>query len=108
VNFIITQRTLEKSSTIINLVAIPSYTSQVLGVPSRLFGKSGRLVDEAVVLRKNDLDNWEDINGIILWPIISRFGIKRPDIVATKKVEACLVAFIAVCTFAPEILSKST
>lgn len=41
----------------------------------------------------------EDIKGVIQWPIRSRFGIKGPTIVNTKKCQACLVAFNAVCIY---------
>jgi hypothetical protein len=58
------------------------------GVLSKLFRKVARLVDEAMVLHKNNFDKREDINGIIQWPIISRFGIKRLAIVETEKAQA--------------------
>jgi hypothetical protein len=44
---------------------------------SNVLTKVARLVDEAMVLRKNDLDKREDVEGIIQWSIISRFDIKN-------------------------------
>jgi hypothetical protein len=43
---------------------------------SNILTKVARLVDEVMVLHKNDLDKRENIKGIIMWPIISHFGIK--------------------------------
>jgi hypothetical protein len=58
-----------------------------------------KLVDETMVRCKNDLDGREDINGIIQWPIRSRFGIKRPTIVKTEEAQACLVVCNAVHSY---------
>jgi hypothetical protein len=44
---------------------------------SNVLTKVARLVDEAMVLHKNDLDKREDVEGIIQWSIISRFDIKN-------------------------------
>ncbi|KAL5668389.1 hypothetical protein ACJX0J_020610, partial [Zea mays] len=38
-----------------------------------------QLVDEAVVLRKNDLDNWEDINGIIFGKLTNEQIVEVQD-----------------------------
>jgi hypothetical protein len=87
-SFIIKRRLLKKSSTIIYLVDIPSHTSQMTDVLSRLFGKKvATLMDEAIVLRKNDLDKREDIND------------KRLAIMETEEAQACLVAFNVVCSY---------
>jgi hypothetical protein len=48
---------------------------------------------------KNDLDKRGDIRDLIQSPIRSRFGIKRPTIMNTKKSQACLVAFNAMCIY---------
>jgi hypothetical protein len=50
-------------------------------------------LDEAVVLRENDLKKREGIKEIIQRPIVSCFGIKRPTVVVTEEAQACLVAF---------------
>jgi hypothetical protein len=48
---------------------------------------------------KNDLSDREDVRGIIQRPIWSRFGIRRPSIASGNEVQACLMAFNAVCTY---------
>jgi hypothetical protein len=48
---------------------------------------------------KNDLNQREDVKGIIQRPIWSRFGIRRPSIAAGNEVQACLMAFNTVCTY---------
>jgi hypothetical protein len=48
---------------------------------------------------KNDLSEWEDVEGIIQRPIRSRFGIRRSSIAIGNKVQACLMAFNTVCTY---------
>jgi hypothetical protein len=48
---------------------------------------------------KNDLDQREDIRGIIQRPIWSRFGIKRPSVALENDVQACQMAFNTICTY---------
>jgi hypothetical protein len=48
---------------------------------------------------KNDLVEKEDVKDIIQHPIQSCFGIRRPSIVNSDKAQACLVAFITVCSY---------
>jgi hypothetical protein len=48
---------------------------------------------------KNDLNQREDVRGIIQRPIWSRFGIRRPSIAIGNEVQACLMAFNTVCTY---------
>ena len=48
---------------------------------------------------KNDLNQREDVRGIIQRPIWSRFGIRRPSIAIGNEVHACLMAFNTVCTY---------
>ena len=48
---------------------------------------------------KNELSEREDVRGIIECPIWSRFGIGRSSIAIGNEVQACLMAFNAVCTY---------
>jgi hypothetical protein len=48
---------------------------------------------------KNDMNQREDVKGIIQHPIWSCFGIRRPSIAIGNKVQACLMAFNTVCTY---------
>jgi hypothetical protein len=48
---------------------------------------------------KNDLNEREDVRGIIQRPIQSCFGIRRPSIASGNKVQSCLMAFNTVCTY---------
>jgi hypothetical protein len=48
---------------------------------------------------KNDLNQREDVRGIIKRPIWSRFGIRRPSIEFGNEVQACLMAFNTVSTY---------
>ena len=48
---------------------------------------------------KNDLDQREDIRGIIQRPIWSRFGIRRPSAALRNDVQACQMAFNTICTY---------
>jgi hypothetical protein len=48
---------------------------------------------------KNDLNQREDVKGIIQRPIWSRFGIRRPPIALGNDVQACEAAFNTVCTY---------
>jgi hypothetical protein len=48
---------------------------------------------------KNDLNQREDVRGIIQRPIWSRFGIRRPSIALGNEVQACLMAFNTICTY---------
>jgi hypothetical protein len=48
---------------------------------------------------KNDLDQKEDVRGIIQRPIWSRFSIRRPSIAIRNEVQACLMAFNTVFTY---------
>jgi hypothetical protein len=48
---------------------------------------------------KNDLKSREDIKEIIMRPIWSRFGLRRPKVEIDDTVEACQRAFSTVCSF---------
>jgi hypothetical protein len=48
---------------------------------------------------KNDLKAREDIKEVIMRPIWSRFGLRRPKIEIDETVEACQRAFSTVCSF---------
>jgi hypothetical protein len=48
---------------------------------------------------KNDLNQREDVRGIIQCPIWSRFDIRRPSIATGNEVHTCLMAFNTVCTY---------
>jgi hypothetical protein len=48
---------------------------------------------------KNDLDQTEDIRGIIQRPIWSRFGIRRPLAALRNDVQACQTTFNTICTY---------
>jgi hypothetical protein len=48
---------------------------------------------------KNDLKEREDIKEVIMCPIWSRFGLRRPKIEIDETVEACQRAFSTVCSF---------
>jgi hypothetical protein len=48
---------------------------------------------------KNDLNQRENVRGIIQRPIWSRFGIRRPSIATGNEVQACLMAFHTVCSY---------
>jgi hypothetical protein len=48
---------------------------------------------------KNDLNQREDVRGVIQRPIWSRFGIRRPSIATGNEVQACLMAFNTICTY---------
>jgi hypothetical protein len=48
---------------------------------------------------KNDLNQREDVRGIIQHPIWPHFGIRRPSITIGNEVQACLIAFNTVCTY---------
>jgi hypothetical protein len=48
---------------------------------------------------KNDLKTREDIKEIIMRPIWSRFGLRRPKVEIDDVVEACQKAFSIVCSF---------
>jgi hypothetical protein len=48
---------------------------------------------------KNDLNQREDVRGIIQHPIWSRFGIRRPSIAIGNQMQACLMAFNTICTY---------
>jgi hypothetical protein len=48
---------------------------------------------------KNDLNQREDVRGIIQRPIWSRFGIRRPSIAIGNEVQACLMTFNTICTY---------
>jgi hypothetical protein len=48
---------------------------------------------------KNDLDQREDIRGIIQHPIWSCFGIRRPSVALGNDVQACQMAFNTICTY---------
>ena len=48
---------------------------------------------------KNDLNQREDVRGVIQRPIWSRFGIRRPSIALGNEVHACQIAFNTICTY---------
>jgi hypothetical protein len=48
---------------------------------------------------KNDLNQREDVKGVIQHPILSRFGIRRPSIAIGNEVQVCQAAFNIVCTY---------
>jgi hypothetical protein len=48
---------------------------------------------------KNDLNQREDVRGIIQCPIWSRFGIRRPSIAFGNEVQACQIFFNTICTY---------
>jgi hypothetical protein len=48
---------------------------------------------------KKDLKGMEDIKEIIMRPIWSRFGLRRPKVEIDDTVEACQRAFNTVCSF---------
>jgi hypothetical protein len=48
---------------------------------------------------KNDLKAREDIKEVIMRPIWSRFGLRRPNVEIDDSVEACQRAFNTVCSF---------
>jgi hypothetical protein len=52
-----------------------------------------------VVLCKNDLKVREDIKEIIMRPIWSRFGLRKPKVEIDEAAEACQRAFSTVCSF---------
>jgi hypothetical protein len=48
---------------------------------------------------KNDLKAREDIKEIIMCPIWSRFGLRKPKVEIDEEAEACRRAFSTVCSF---------
>jgi hypothetical protein len=48
---------------------------------------------------KNDLNQREDVRGVIQRLIWSRFGIKRTSIALGNEVQACQMAFNTICTY---------
>jgi hypothetical protein len=48
---------------------------------------------------KNDLKTREDIKEIIIRPIWSRFGLRKPKVEIDEVAEACRRAFSTVCSF---------
>jgi hypothetical protein len=48
---------------------------------------------------KNDLNQREDVRGVIQRPIWSCFGIRRPSIALGNEVQACQIAFNTICTY---------
>jgi hypothetical protein len=48
---------------------------------------------------KNDLKAREDIKEVIMRPIWSRFGLRRPKVEIDDTIEACQRAFNTVCSF---------
>jgi hypothetical protein len=48
---------------------------------------------------KNDLSAREDIKGVIMRPIWSHFGLRRPKVEIDDTAEACQKAFGTVCSF---------
>jgi hypothetical protein len=58
-----------------------------------------RGLDGRVVLRENDLNAREDIKEIIMRPIWSCFGLRKPKVEIDEAAEACRRAFSIVCSF---------
>jgi hypothetical protein len=56
-------------------------------------------LDGRVVFVKNDLKTREDVKEIIMRPIWSRFGLRRPKVEIDDAAEACQKAFSTVCSF---------
>jgi hypothetical protein len=48
---------------------------------------------------KNDLKAREDISEIIMRPIWSRFGLRKPKVEIDEAAEGCRRAFSTVCSF---------
>jgi hypothetical protein len=48
---------------------------------------------------KNDLEAREDIKEIIMRPIWSRFGLRKPKVEIDEAAETCQRAFSTVCAF---------
>jgi hypothetical protein len=48
---------------------------------------------------KNDLNQREDVRGVIQCLILSRFDIRRPSITLGNEVQACKIAFNTICTY---------
>ena len=48
---------------------------------------------------KNDLKAREDMKDIIMRPIWSRFGLRKPKVEIDETVEACQRAFNTICSF---------
>jgi hypothetical protein len=48
---------------------------------------------------KNDLNQREDVRGVIQHPLWSSFGIRRPSITRGNEVQACQIAFNTICTY---------
>jgi hypothetical protein len=48
---------------------------------------------------KNDLKTREDIKEIIMRPIWSRFGLRRPKVKIDDATEACQKTFSTICSF---------
>jgi hypothetical protein len=48
---------------------------------------------------KNDLNQREDVRGVIQHPIWSRFDIRRSSIALGNEVRACQIAFNTICTY---------
>jgi hypothetical protein len=58
-----------------------------------------RSLDGRVVLCENDLKVREDIKEIIMRPIWSHFGLRKPKVEIDEAAEACRRAFSIVCSF---------
>jgi hypothetical protein len=56
-------------------------------------------LDGRMVLRENDLKAREDIKEVIMRPIWSRFGLRRPKVEIDDAAEACQKAFSTVFSF---------
>jgi hypothetical protein len=56
-----------------------------------------RFLDEGMV--KNDLNQREDVRGVIQRPIWSCFGIRGPSIALGNEMQACQIAFNTICTY---------
>jgi hypothetical protein len=48
---------------------------------------------------KTDLNQREDVGGVIQRPIWSHFNIRRPSIALENEVQACQIAFNTICTY---------
>jgi hypothetical protein len=57
---------------------------------------------------KNDLKAREDIKEVIMRPILSRFGLRRPKVEIDDASEACQRAFSTVCVTPQVFIFRST
>jgi hypothetical protein len=89
-----------RNSTITILVATAFVARSGSSYPVPTFWKRwpGAWMEEWFYV-KNDLKAREDIKEIIMRPIWSRFGLRKPKVQIDEVAEACQRAFSTVCTF---------